>query len=57
MTNTTRCITQTSGLTEDGGAAPCDYTQAKDASDDLDYSPEQYEDFELLEPEDFLKPS
>ena len=43
-------------LTEDGGAAPCDYTQAKDAADDLDYSPEQYEDFELLEPKDFLKP-
>ena len=43
-------------LTEDGGAAPCDYTQAKDAADDLDYSPEQYDDFELLEPEDFLKP-
>ena len=36
-------------LTEDGGAAPYDYTQAKDASDDLDYSPEQYDDFELLE--------
>ena len=43
-------------LTEDGGAAPYDYTQAKDAADDLDYSPEQYDDFELLEPEDFLKP-
>ena len=43
-------------LTEDGGAAPYDYTQAKDAADDLDYSPDQYEDFELLEPEDFLKP-
>ena len=40
-------------LTEDGGAAPYDYTQAKDAADDLDYSPDQYEDFELLEPEDF----
>ena len=26
------------------------------AADDLDYSPDQYEDFELLEPEDFLKP-
>ena len=38
------------------GAAPYDYTQAKDAADDLDYSPEQYDDFELLEPEDFLKP-
>lgn len=33
-----------------------DYTHAKDAADDLDYSPDQYEDFELLEPEDFLKP-
>ena len=43
-------------LTEDGGAAPYDYTQAKDAANDLDYSPEQYEDFELLDPEDFLKP-
>ena len=41
---------------EDGGAAPYDYTHAKDAADDLDYSPDQYEDFELLEPEDFLKP-
>ena len=43
-------------LTEDGGAAPYDYTQTKDAANDLDYSPEQYEDFELLDPEDFLKP-
>lgn len=43
-------------LTEDGGGAPYDYTQAKDAADDLDYSPDQYDDFELLEPEDFLKP-
>ena len=43
-------------LTEDGGAPPYDYTQAKDAENDLDYSPEQYEDFELLDPEDFLKP-
>lgn len=43
-------------LTEDGGAPPYDYTQAKDAANDLDYSPEQYEDFELLDPEDFLKP-
>lgn len=42
-------------LTEDGGAPPYDYTQAKDAADDLDFSPEQYEDFELLDPEDFLK--
>lgn len=41
-------------LTEDGGAAPYDYTQAKDAADDLDYAPARYDDFELLEPEDFL---
>ena len=41
-------------LTEDGGAAPYDYTQAKDAADDLDYSPDQYDDFELLDPEDFF---
>ena len=41
-------------LAEDGGAPPYDYTQAKDAADDLDYSPEQYNDFELLDPEDFL---
>ena len=43
-------------LTEDGGAAPYDYTQAKDAADDIDFSPDQYDDFELLEPEDFLNP-
>ena len=42
-------------LAEDGGAPPYDYTQAKDAADDLDYSPEQYGDFELLDPEDFLE--
>lgn len=42
-------------LTEDGGAPPYDYTQAKDAADDLEYSPEQYDDFELLDPEDFLE--
>ena len=42
-------------LAEDGGAPPYDYTQAKDAADDLDYSPEQYDDFELLDPEDFLE--
>ena len=41
-------------LTEDGGAAPYDYTQAKDAADDLDYTTARYDDFELLEPEDFL---
>ena len=39
-------------LTEDGGAPPYDYTQAKDAAGDLDYSPEQYENFELLDPDD-----
>ena len=42
-------------LTEDGGAAPYDYTLAKSAADDLDYSPEQYGEFELLEPDDFMK--
>lgn len=42
-------------LTEDGGAPPYDYTQAKDAADDLNYTPEQYGDFELLDPEDFLE--
>ena len=42
-------------LTEDGGAAPYDYTLAKSAADDLDYSPEQYDEFELLEPDDFMK--
>ena len=31
-------------------------TQAKDAADDIDFSPDQYDDFELLEPEDFLNP-
>ena len=39
-------------LTEDGGAPPYDYTQARDAAGDLDYLPEQYENFELLEPEE-----
>ena len=33
-------------------APPYDYTQAKDAADDLDYSPEQYENFELLDLDD-----
>ena len=42
-------------LTEDGGAPPYDYTQAKDAADDIDFSPDQYEDFQLLDPDDFLK--
>ena len=41
-------------LTEDGGAAPYDYTLAKSAANDLDYTPDRYGDFELLEPEDFL---
>lgn len=39
--------------TEDGGAPPYDYTEAKNAKDDLDYSPDQYDDFELLDPDDF----
>ena len=39
-------------LTEDGGAPPYDYTQAKDAADDLDYVPEEYENFELLDPDE-----
>ena len=34
-------------LTEDGGAAPYDYTQAKDAQDDLALSPEDYEILEI----------
>ena len=37
-------------LTEDGGAAPYDYTLARDARNDLALSPE---DYELLELEDF----
>ena len=37
-------------LTEDGGAPPYDYTQARNARDDLALSPE---DYELLELEDF----
>ena len=37
-------------LTEDGGAQPYDYTLSRDAQDDLDLSPE---DYELLELEDF----
>lgn len=41
-------------LTEDGGAPPYDYAKVTDAADDLDYSPEQYADLEILEPEDFL---
>lgn len=42
-------------LTEDGGAAPYDYTLAKSAADDLDYSPERYDEFELLDLDDFMK--
>ena len=42
-------------LTEDGGAAPYDYTQAKDAADDIDYSQIQYDDFELRGPGGFSK--
>ena len=41
-------------LTEDGGAMPYDYAQAEDAYDDLDFSPDRLEDFELMDPEDFL---
>ena len=41
-------------LTEDGGAMPYDYAQAEDAYDDLDYSPDRFDDFELMDPEDFL---
>lgn len=42
-------------LTEDGGAAPYDYTLVKSAADDLDYSPERYDEFELLDLDDFMK--
>lgn len=41
-------------LTEDGGAPPYDYTAVRDAADDLDYDPQRYEDYELLDPDDFL---
>ena len=41
-------------FTEDGGAPPYDYTLADKARDDIAFSPGQYGDFELLEPEDFL---
>lgn len=34
-------------LTEDGGAAPYDYTQVRDAQDDLALSPEDYEILEI----------
>ena len=42
-------------LTEDGGAAPYDYTLVKSAADDLDYSPERYDEFELLDLDYFMK--
>ena len=41
-------------LTEDGGAPPYDYTAVKTAADDLDYDPEQYDDYELPDPDDFV---
>jgi len=41
-------------LTEDGGAPPYDYTAVRNADDDLDYDPEQYDDYELLDPDDFV---
>ena len=41
-------------LTEDAALRPTITRQAKDAADDLDYTPARYDDFELLEPEDFL---
>ena len=34
-------------LTEDGGAPPYDYTQVRDAQDDLALSPEDYEILEI----------
>ncbi len=41
-------------LTEDGGAELFDYARADTAKDDLIYTPQEYDDLELLEPEDFL---
>ena len=41
-------------LTEDGGAPPYDYTRARDAEEDLRFSPEEYEEYELLDEEDLL---
>lgn len=43
-------------LTEDGGAKPYDYTKTSGARDDLPFLPEQANDWELLEPGDFLSP-
>ena len=43
-------------LTEDGGAVPYDYTKTSGARDDLSSLPEQANDWELLEPDDFLSP-
>ena len=34
-------------LTEDGGAPPYDYTQARDTQDDLGLSPEDYDILEI----------
>ena len=44
-------------LTEDGGAVPYDYTKTSGARDDLSSLPKQANDWELLEPDDFLSPS
>ena len=41
-------------LTEDGGAKPYDYTKTSGARDDLPFWSEQANDWELLEPDDFL---
>ena len=41
-------------LTEDGGAPPYDYTAVRNAADDMEYDPQRYEDYELLEPDDFI---
>lgn len=43
-------------LTEDGGAVPYDYTKTSGARDDLSSLPKQANDWELLEPDDFLSP-
>ena len=50
-TNTTCCATPASAFTEDGGAAPYDYTAAAQAADDL---PGDAGDWELLDMDDFL---
>lgn len=41
-------------LTEDGGAPPYDYTAVRNAADDMEYDPQRYEDYELLELDDFI---